>query len=110
MASIHGHGANATLRIFPGGWPVGQLVSFQDVRVRGAFTVSASGVGEAGDTVKLTGAVNVTSLAGKTLVFLWPGAKPSVTETPGGGAVALKALAANTWAFDTGAGKTYGIV
>ena len=110
LASVHGHGPNATLRIFPGGWPVGQAVSFQEIRVRGAFTVSAAGVGQAKDTVKLTGAVNVTSLAGKPLTFLWETGTPTVTARAGGGVVALKGLGAGRYSFDTSAGKGYSIV
>ena len=35
LASVHGHGTHATLRLFPGGWPVDQVVSFRNIRVRG---------------------------------------------------------------------------
>jgi len=40
LASIHGHGENASLVLFPGGWPAGEAVSFERIRVKGAFVTT----------------------------------------------------------------------
>ena len=106
LASVHGHGSNAALRLFAGGWPAGQQVSFQNIRVRGAFTVSAAATGHANDKVTLSGDVKITSLAGNQLTLQWPvaNAKPTV-KTPSG--VHMVAVAENTWRFNTSIGQTY---
>ena len=106
LASVHGHGANSTLRLFPGGWPVGQAVSFEQIRVRGAFLVSASATGGAGDEAQLSGSVIVSSLAGNLLRFLWP--RPGVTPTVSP-ATRLTNVARDTWSFQTAAGRSYRI-
>ena len=109
LASVHGHGTNASLRLFAGGWPAGEAVSFRDVRIRGAFTVSAAATGQAGDVAKLTGAVSVDSIAGNPLTFAWPAAaKPSVKEA-GGAAVAVAAAGEGAWRFETKPGQQYSI-
>ena len=110
LASVHGHGKNSTLRMFSGGWPAGQAVSFEKIRVRGAFTVGASASGIAGGKVKLTGPVTVASLAGNSLRFLWPaeGAAPVVKEV-GGGPVAAAEVGADTWQIHTTVGTSYSI-
>lgn len=102
LVSVHGHGENASMVLFPGGWPAGEAISFQRIRIKGAFTVSADAVG-AGDQpggggalpVKLTGPVRVTALAtGQNLTFAWwPGSQPSVTVASDGAVVAVKAVA-----------------
>merc|ERR1711937_541931 len=80
LASVHGHGPNTTLRILPGGWPAGEPVSFTNIRVRGAFTVSASAMGtRSGATLA---DVSITSLAGRPLVLLWA-QEPSIRSSDG---------------------------
>ena len=80
-----------------------------DVRVRGAFTVSAAATGQAGDVAKLTGAVSVSSIAGNPLTFAWSAAaKPSVKDA-GGAAVAVAAAGEGVWRFETKPGQQYSI-
>ena len=109
LASVHGHGANASLRILPGGWPVGQPISFQHVRVRGAFTVSASGVGT-GSSYILSSPVHVESLGGNPLVFNWPFTPPPmVQELSSGSSVPTKAAGQQRYRFETKTGSAYAI-
>ena len=73
------------------------LVDRRNIRIKGAFTVSAAAVG-AGDNatdalpVKLTAPVSITSHAGQNLTLAWwVGAKPptvTVTRDGGGGSSA----------------------
>jgi hypothetical protein len=35
LVSVHGHGENASMVLFPGGWPAGEAVSFERIRVKG---------------------------------------------------------------------------
>ena len=64
--------------LFPGGWPAGETVRFERIRIKGAFTVSATATG-AGDKadgsaprpVKLTSPVRIASLAGQNLTVAW---------------------------------------
>ena len=37
LVSVHGHGTNASMVLFPGGWPAGEPVSFQRIRVKGTY-------------------------------------------------------------------------
>ena len=106
LASVHGHGQNSTLRIFPGGWPAGQTVSFEQIRVRGAFTVSGAATGGAEDEAQLSGPVIVSSLAGNSLRFLWPKQGETPTVRP---ATRLTKVAPDTWSMQTAAGKSYRI-
>ena len=95
LASVHGHGNASALVLFPGGWPVGEAVSFRRIRVRGAFTVSAAatGTGERMTDVHFTTPVTVDSLAGKSLTLAWPRAKAAPTvKTAGGAAVSVLAV------------------
>ena len=88
LASVHGHGQNSTLHLFPGGslaWPLqeGQQVTFQDIRVRGAFAVSATAIGIESGSIKTVKPVRIKSLAGNTLTIKWPynrGAPPVVVD------------------------------
>ena len=79
--------------LFPGGWPAGETVRFERIRIKGAFTVSATATG-AGDKadgsaplpVKLTSPVRIASLAGQNLtVAWWVGAAPTVKVEGGRG-------------------------
>ena len=110
LASVHGHGAAASLRLFPGGWPAGQRVSFRDIRVRGAFTVSATAIGAPGNTAELTAAVSVVSLAGNALTVHWPWSAAAPKVTSAGAAVPVEpagSAGAGAWRFETGEGRTY---
>jgi hypothetical protein len=120
LVSVHGHDENASMVLFPGGWPAGEAVSFERIRIKGAFTVSASAMGagdkadgSAANLVKLTAPVGVTSLAGQNLTFAWPwpGAKPSVTAASGGATVALETAACGVrlpcYRFATTQGASY---
>lgn len=109
LASVHGHGANASLRILPGGWPQGEHVSFSDIRVRGAFTVSASAVGT-GTGVSLTSAVAVKSLAGNPLTIYWAGLGESgepVVHTRNGSLIAVHPVGHEKYQFQTDLGSLY---
>ena len=88
--------------LFPGGWPAGETVRFERIRIKGAFTVSATATG-AGDKadgsaplpVKLTSPVRIASLAGQNLtVAWWVGAAPTV-KVEGGASVAARVLTPN---------------
>lgn len=109
LASVHGHGDRAVLRLFPGGWPAGQTVNFADIRVRGAFTVSARAVGAVADKVALAGPVTITSDAGSPLSVQWPvaGVTPNVTLASDGTDVPVASVGSATFRFSTQAGQTY---
>ena len=81
---VQGHQEHANLA-----WPKDQAVSFKNIRVKGAFTVSVAAAIGAGDKadgsgparVKLNSAVEVVSHAGRNLTLAWwAGAKPSVFQ------------------------------
>lgn len=108
LASVHGHGDQAVLRLFPGGWPVGQKITFSNIRVKGAFTVSATAVGVVGDQVDLSGPVTITSYAGSPLSVKWPtmGVKPNVTVARTGARVPTTSVG-SAFRFATQVGQTY---
>jgi len=39
LVSVHGHGENASMVLFPGGWPAGEAVSFERIRVKGTHYI-----------------------------------------------------------------------
>ena len=108
--------------LFPGGWPAGETVRFERIRIKGAFTVSATATG-AGDKadgsaplpVKLTSPVRIASLAGQNLtVAWWAGAAPTV-KVEGGASVAVEpascgvaaTLGRPCYRFATAVGESY---
>jgi hypothetical protein len=109
LASVHGHGAHATLRLFPGGWPADQAVSFRNIRVKGAFTVSAAAVGRAGGQVALSGDVSITSIGGAPLTIRWPvtGHTP-IVKSPAGVRM-ITQVSPGVWRFNTTSETTYTI-
>ena len=76
VATTHGHGPNASIRVLPGGWPEGEPVAFTSLRVRGAFLVSARAVGAVAGSVPRLESLTVESLAGNAVVLHWAGRKP----------------------------------
>lgn len=108
LASVHGHGDQAVLRLFPGGWPMGQKIAFSNIRVKGAFTVSAMAVGAVGDQVDLSGPVTITSHAGLPLTVKWPmtGVQPNVTVANTGVHIPTTSVG-SAFRFATKVGQTY---
>eukprot|EP01052_Picozoa_sp_SAG31_P001660 SAG31_NODE_56_length_29726_cov_41.443312_10_plen_95_part_00 len=91
---------------------------FDDIRIRGAFTVSASATGRLPNStdVNMLKPVGITSIAGKTLKFLYnwgDGAEqstPKVTKgTNGTVVVATKVEGHGIWQFATQVGGFYTI-
>ena len=113
LASVHGHAENSSIRLFPGGWLSGERVSFQTLRLRGAFLLSASAEGVAGGGPPHLLSCEVTSLTGMLLRLHWPRPKPPLVTLSGSGsgsAVAIAHdLARRTYSWSTTAGATYKI-
>ena len=113
LASVHGHAENSSIRLFPGGWLSGERVSFQTLRLRGAFLLSASAEGVAGGGPPHLLSCEVTSLTGMLLRLHWPRPKPPLVTLSGSGsgsAVAIAHdLARRTYSWNTTAGATYKI-
>ena len=122
LVSVHGHDDNASMVLFPGGWPAGQSVRFERIRTKGAFVVSAAAVG-AGDKadgsaplpVQLTAPVDIASLAGQNLTVAWAAGETPTVKAVGGAAVPVEAvgcgvqgtLGLSCYRFATAVGGSY---
>lgn len=107
LASVHGH-APPVLRLWPGGWLANQSVSFETLRVKGAFLVSGTAQADSMGTI-LYGTpavgIKVVSLQGNDLVFRWE-STPQVKDQ-GVGLVPVVQLAPDTYRLTTQSGHAY---